>query len=89
MLDEPTASLDPESRLEMRDILIQQRQARTIVMTTHYMDEADSVADQIAIISSGSLVVADSPLALRLLYGVFFCILNFFLSFVFNLCCGL
>jgi energy-coupling factor transporter ATP-binding protein EcfA2 len=78
VLDEPTASLDPESRLEMRDILIQQRQARTIVMTTHYMDEADSVADNIAIMSAGSLVVADSPLALRLLYGVFFCMLQFF-----------
>ncbi len=69
VLDEPTAGLDPESRMEIRDILIQQRPRRTIVITTHYMDEADSIADRIAIIAGGKLMAIDGPLALRLKHG--------------------
>jgi len=65
-LDEPTVGLDPQARLGLWDILRDlHRQGRTIVMTTHYMDEADRLCDRLAIIDRGKLLALDTPGALK------------------------
>src|ERR1044071_2893711 len=65
-LDEPTVGLDPQARLALWDILLSlHRQGRTIVMTTHYMEEADRLCDRLAIIDHGKLLALDSPAGLR------------------------
>ena len=66
-LDEPTTGLDPVSRVavwEMLLLLKQQRQL-TILMTTHYMDEADKLCGRVAIVDHGKLVAMDSPAKLK------------------------
>jgi ABC-2 type transport system ATP-binding protein len=66
-LDEPTTGLDPVSRVavwEMLNKLKAQRQL-TMLITTHYMDEADRLCDRIAIVDHGKLVALDTPLALK------------------------
>jgi ABC-2 type transport system ATP-binding protein len=66
-LDEPTTGLDPVSRVavwEMLNKLKDQRQL-TMLITTHYMDEADRLCDRIAIVDHGKLVALDSPAALK------------------------
>jgi ABC-type multidrug transport system ATPase subunit len=64
-LDEPTAALDPEARRSLWDVLRALRgQGRTIVYTTHYLDEAEALCDRVAIIASGRLVALDTPTAL-------------------------
>jgi ABC-2 type transport system ATP-binding protein len=65
-LDEPTVGLDPAARLGLWEILRElHAQGRTIVMTTHYMEEADQLCDRIAIIDQGRLLALDTPAALR------------------------
>src|SRR6185369_13647877 len=65
-LDEPTVGLDPQARLALWDILLAlHRQGRTIIMTTHYMEEADRLCDRLAIIDRGKLLALDSPVGLR------------------------
>ena len=66
-LDEPTTGLDPVSRVAVWDMLSRLKRERdlTILMTTHYMDEADKLCDRIAIIDHGKLVALDSPLKLK------------------------
>jgi ABC-2 type transport system ATP-binding protein len=65
-LDEPTAGLDPQARLALWDILRDlHRQGRTIVMTTHYMEEADQLCSRIAIIDRGTLLAFDTPSKLK------------------------
>ena len=65
-LDEPTVGLDPQTRLSLWDILRQlHREGRTIVMTTHYMEEADKLCDRIAIVDRGELLELDTPDALK------------------------
>jgi ABC-2 type transport system ATP-binding protein len=65
-LDEPTVGLDPQARLDLWDILLDlHKRGRTIVMTTHYMDEADRLCDRLAIIDQGKLLALDTPRALR------------------------
>ncbi|HEY1763573.1 MAG TPA: ATP-binding cassette domain-containing protein [Opitutaceae bacterium] len=66
-LDEPTTGLDPVSRVAVWEMLSRLRQERdlTVVMTTHYMDEADKLCDRIAIVDHGHLVALDSPLRLK------------------------
>jgi ABC-2 type transport system ATP-binding protein len=66
-LDEPTTGLDPVSRVavwEMLGNIMNQRQL-TILITTHYMDEADRLCDRIAIVDHGKLVALDTPMALK------------------------
>jgi ABC-2 type transport system ATP-binding protein len=66
-LDEPTTGLDPVSRVAVWDMLsnlIHQR-GLTMLVTTHYMDEADKLCDRIAIVDHGKLVALDSPLKLK------------------------
>jgi len=65
-LDEPTVGLDPQARLALWDILRDlHAHGRTIVMTTHYMEEADRLCDRLAIIDQGKLLALDTPAALR------------------------
>lgn len=65
-LDEPTVGLDPQARLGLWEILRDlHRRGRTIVMTTHYMDEADRLCDRLAIIDQGRLLALDTPRALK------------------------
>lgn len=66
-LDEPTTGLDPVSRVAVWDMLRHLKQQRdlTVLLTTHYMDEADKLCDRIAIIDHGKLVALDSPLKLK------------------------
>ncbi|CAH8650136.1 unnamed protein product [Heterobilharzia americana] len=69
ILDEPTSGLDPEARRQVWDILQAERAHRTILITTHYMDEADHLGDRIAILASGELKCFGSPLFLKAKYG--------------------
>jgi ABC-2 type transport system ATP-binding protein len=65
-LDEPTVGLDPQARLSLWEILRElHASGRTIVMTTHYMDEADRLCDRLAIIDRGKLLALDAPSALK------------------------
>jgi ABC-2 type transport system ATP-binding protein len=66
-LDEPTTGLDPVSRVAVWEMLTRLKRERdlTILMTTHYMDEADKLCDRIAIVDHGKLVALDSPLKLK------------------------
>ncbi|MFL5481267.1 MAG: ABC transporter ATP-binding protein [Gemmatimonadaceae bacterium] len=65
-LDEPTVGLDPQARLGLWEILRDMHnRGRTIVMTTHYMDEADQLCDRLAIIDQGKLLALDTPRALK------------------------
>ena len=65
-LDEPTASLDPQSRAHMWGEVRRLRDSgMTIFVTTHYLDEADALCDRIAIIDAGSIVAEGTPTALK------------------------
>jgi ABC-2 type transport system ATP-binding protein len=65
-LDEPTVGLDPQARLALWDILRGLHAGgRTIVMTTHYMEEADRLCERVAIVDHGRLLALDSPGALK------------------------
>jgi ABC-2 type transport system ATP-binding protein len=65
-LDEPTVGLDPRIRRELLDVLGRVRKAgeMTILLTTHYLDEAEQLADRVAIMHSGRIVALDTPAAL-------------------------
>lgn len=69
ILDEPTAGVDPYSRRGIWNLLIKHKAERTIIMSTHFMDEADLLGDRIAIINNGKLVCVGSSLFLRSKYG--------------------
>ncbi len=70
-LDEPTAGLDPQSRIAMWEILGElHRDGQTILLTTHYMEEADQLCDRVAIIDHGRLLAMDTPAALKRSVGV-------------------
>ncbi len=61
-LDEPTTGLDPQARRHMWDLIKRLRaDGKTIVMTTHYMEEAEELCDRVAIIDRGSIVSLDTP----------------------------
>ncbi len=66
-LDEPTTGLDPVSRVAVWEMLrkIKSQRDLTVLLTTHYMDEADKLCDRIAIVDHGKLVALDSPLKLK------------------------
>ena len=66
-LDEPTTGLDPVSRVAVWEMLsrLQREQDLTILVTTHYMDEAERLCDRIAIVDHGKLAALDSPLKLK------------------------
>src|SRR5258707_10633795 len=62
-LDEPTVGLDPRIRLELLDAIagLREREEMTIVLTTHYLDEAERLCDRVAIVHSGEIVALDTP----------------------------
>ena len=61
-LDEPTTGLDPRARREVWDVLLGlKKKGKTVFLTTHYMEEAELLADTVAIISKGSIVAMGSP----------------------------
>ncbi len=66
ILDEPTVGLDPQSARDLRDRVRELRaQGRTVLLTTHYMDEADQLCDRVAIIDEGRIVALDAPAVLK------------------------
>jgi ABC-2 type transport system ATP-binding protein len=65
VLDEPEAGLDPQSRVLVREYVRSLAREKTIILTTHNMDEADRIADRVAIIDYGKLLVLDTPVALK------------------------
>jgi ABC-2 type transport system ATP-binding protein len=69
-LDEPTAGLDPQSRLALWELLGQlHRDGQTIVLTTHYMEEADQLCERVAIMDHGKILALDTPAALKQTVG--------------------
>jgi ABC-2 type transport system ATP-binding protein len=65
-LDEPTAGLDPQSRLALWELLGQlHRDGQTILLTTHYMEEADQLCERVAIMDHGRILAVDTPAALK------------------------
>ncbi|XP_063224038.1 phospholipid-transporting ATPase ABCA3-like [Bacillus rossius redtenbacheri] len=70
VIDEPTSGMDPAARRKLWDLLRQERHGRTILLTTHFMDEADFLGDRIAIMASGRLKCCGSPFFLKKKYGV-------------------
>lgn len=69
ILDEPEAGLDPQSRILVRDYIKQLGKEKTVILTTHNMDEADRLADRIAIIDHGRLLLTDTPTNLKKTVG--------------------
>ncbi|MFO7778086.1 MAG: ABC transporter ATP-binding protein [Nitriliruptoraceae bacterium] len=69
-LDEPTAGLDPQSRIALWELVGELREdGLTVVLTTHYMEEADQLCDRVAIIDHGEVLVCDTPEALKEEHG--------------------
>jgi ABC-type multidrug transport system ATPase subunit len=65
-LDEPTAGLDPQSRLALWDLLGELHgEGQTILLTTHYMEEADRLCQRVAIMDHGKILALDTPAALK------------------------
>ncbi|HEX5415724.1 MAG TPA: ABC transporter ATP-binding protein [Chloroflexota bacterium] len=71
LLDEPTTGLDPRSKREVQQFVLDLRDQHdaTVVLTTHDMDEADRLCDRIAVIHKGRIVAEDSPAELKRQYG--------------------
>jgi ABC-2 type transport system ATP-binding protein len=65
VLDEPEAGLDPQSRVLVREYIRAMARRKTVLFTTHNMDEAERVCDRVAIIDHGSLLVLDTPARLK------------------------
>lgn len=70
ILDEPTAGVDPYSRRHMWSVLQNRRHGKVILLTTHFMDEADILADRKAVVSRGKLRCAGSSLFLKNKFGI-------------------
>ncbi|XP_031625623.1 ATP-binding cassette sub-family A member 3-like [Contarinia nasturtii] len=68
-LDEPTSGMDPGARRQLWDILLAEKKDRTILLTTHFMDEADVLSDRIAILANGELKCAGSTFFLKKRFG--------------------
>ncbi len=61
-LDEPTTGLDPQARRNLWDLILDiRKQGTTVIITTHYMDEAEVLCDRVAIIDSGNIIAINSP----------------------------
>jgi ABC-2 type transport system ATP-binding protein len=65
-LDEPTAGLDPQSRLALYELVLElNKEGQTVLLTTHYMEEADALCERIAIIDHGRVLALDTPAGLK------------------------
>jgi ABC-2 type transport system ATP-binding protein len=69
ILDEPEAGLDPQSRILVRNFIKTVGKKKTVILTTHNMDEADRLADRVAIIDRGKLLLLDTPSNLKKTIG--------------------
>jgi len=70
LLDEPTVGMDPQSRRAIWDFVMELRdEGKTIVLTTHYMEEAEELCDRVGIIDHGRLIELGSPAELKAKYG--------------------
>ncbi|XP_064455881.1 phospholipid-transporting ATPase ABCA1-like isoform X2 [Ornithodoros turicata] len=69
ILDEPTSSVDPVARRNIWDLILKCKEGRTILLTTHHMDEADILSDKVAIIHRGHLLCSGPPLTLKARFG--------------------
>lgn len=66
LLDEPTLGLDPQAARNLRELIAQLKQeGHTILLTTHYMEEADQLSDRIGIIDTGKVIALDTPAGLK------------------------
>ncbi|XP_073076815.1 phospholipid-transporting ATPase ABCA7 isoform X3 [Manis javanica] len=65
ILDEPTAGVDPASRRGIWDLLLKYREGRTLILSTHHLDEAELLGDRVAVVAGGRLCCCGSPLFLR------------------------
>jgi len=70
VLDEPEAGLDPQSKIMVRDFIRSLRKNKTVILTTHNMDEADRLSDRVAIIDNGKLLLTDTPENLKKTVGI-------------------
>eukprot|EP01134_Creolimax_fragrantissima_P001407 CFRG1407T1 len=68
-LDEPTAGMDPYNRRKVWDLIIGMKTGKSIVLTTHFMDEADALSDRIGVIKAGKMVTCGSSLFLKHAFG--------------------
>ena len=69
ILDEPEAGLDPQSRIKIRNFIKSLAGTKTVILSTHNMDEADRLTDRLAILDRGRLLIVDSPEALKATAG--------------------
>ena len=66
LLDEPTLGLDPQAARNLRELILElQKDGHTILLTTHYMEEADQLSDRIGIIDTGKIIALDTPQGLK------------------------
>lgn len=70
LLDEPTSGMDTAARRRLLEMLKKNKQGRIVILTTHYMDEADILGDRIAIMAEGDVQCTGSSLFLKNRYGV-------------------
>nr|XP_021189988.2 phospholipid-transporting ATPase ABCA3 [Helicoverpa armigera]XP_049699930.1 phospholipid-transporting ATPase ABCA3 [Helicoverpa armigera]XP_049699931.1 phospholipid-transporting ATPase ABCA3 [Helicoverpa armigera]WRX06183.1 ABCA2 [Helicoverpa armigera] len=70
LLDEPTSGMDPSSRRALWELLQKEKKGRSMILTTHFMDEADILGDRVAIMANGRLQCVGSPYFLKRHYGV-------------------
>ena len=70
ILDEPTSGMDPAARRATWDLLLKYKEGRTIILSTHFMDEADILGDRIAIMSEGIVQCCGSSMFLKKHYGI-------------------
>ena len=65
LLDEPTAGMDPGARRDVEKLLVEEKRTKTILLTTHYMDEAELLGDRVAIMSKGRIAAVGTPEVLK------------------------
>jgi len=69
-LDEPSSGMDPTARRDTWELIKSLKENRIIILTTHYMDEADELGDRIAVMSKGKLKTCGTSLFLKKKYGI-------------------
>lgn len=69
ILDEPSSGLDPDARRQIWTVLQKNKEGRTMILTTHFMDEADLLGDRIAIMADGDIKCYGTSLFLKNKYG--------------------
>jgi len=66
LLDEPTIGLDPQAARNLRELILEiKREGHTVLLTTHYMEEADQLSDRVGIIDGGKIIALDTPANLK------------------------